>query len=119
MPTWVFIPAHGVWKTDFPLGNASTRLAQTAPRSTEHACCRGAASELLAGFWLFFHCCHVTSGLTKAGLALLELGLQELCSCWRITGAGVLKALSSQWEPQGMEGPIRDLIPFSKLRLLC
>ena len=65
-------------------------MAQTAPRSTELACCRDAASELLANFWLFFDCNHVTSGLTKAGLALQDLG-----GCWRVAGVGMLKALSS------------------------
>lgn len=103
----MFIPAQGASKTDFPLHNASTTFTQTAPRSTEHACCRDAASELLARFW-FLHCHDVTSGLTKAGPALLESGLQGLCSCWRVISIGVLKALSSWWEPRGIDGPILD-----------
>lgn len=102
---------------DFLLGNASTMFAQTAPRSTEHACCRDAASELLARFW-FLHCHHVTSWLTMAGPALLDLRLQELGGCWRVTGVGVLKALGSQWEPWGTGAPILDPICFSKPRLL-
>lgn len=117
MPTWVFVPGHSASKTDFPLGSASTRLARAAPRSAKHACCGDAASELLASFWVFFHGHRVTSGLIKAGPALLELGLQELCGCWRVTGAGELEALSSQWEPWGMESPILD--PIRKLRLPC
>lgn len=93
----MFIPAHSVSKTDFPLGSASTRLAQAAPRSTKHACCGDAASELLASFWVFFHCHRVTSGLIKAGPALLELGL-----------TGAVRLLESHWHrsAQGPEQPV-------------
>lgn len=63
------------------------------------AAVRDAVSELLASFRLFFHCHCVTSGFTKARPTLLELGLQELCGCWKVIGAEVLKTLSSQLEP--------------------
>lgn len=111
-----FNPVCVVSKIDLPLASASARLSQTAPRSTEHACCRDEVSELLASFWLFFHCHHVKKGLTKAGPALLESWLQELYSCWRVTGSRVLKALHNQWEPWGMEAPILDPMRFSKPR---